>query len=310
MSLEKLGIGKTVPTDCTDGETWRLTDWNGDLSFFNSVIKVEVALYDLFSKVLPPFVPGNIIQTAIDENSPWNSRTPPTPWQDNPATGKPFDTLTYQKAYYEWRGKTCILIPAPRMLVCLENVLVPNKYSDIFPYIPLSSTEDTKGQIKIDEASSAISAGGSGVTVSGVRFSNQTPSTLFFSHMEESDQLGSLLQDTFVPSGADKLGSPTNIATEVSCKNIEVRSNEGDNLFASQLTGTLSYTASFSCTFNPTTTVDSVCLQHCVVRAVTPLLVRKSARELSPRLLVSKIFMSNSQLIQILPKLMIYGPVW
>jgi hypothetical protein len=178
--------------------------------------------------------------------------------------------IDYQKALEKWRGKACMVVKIPDLIpviggkgiiLCLDDLGNPNYYSALYPYIPLSSTEDVEGKIKIDSVSSATNLVGSGAVVTGVKFSKQTPSTLFFSHMEESNQLGQILQKTYIPKDADEVGSPTNISTETSCKDVEVRSNAGDDLFASQITGTLSYTATFSCVFK---TIENVEPEDCV----------------------------------------------
>jgi len=198
--------------------------------------------------------------------SDWEGNLPPV--RSDP---KYKNYIDYEKALQNWRGKSCAVVKVPNSIpviggkgvfLCLDNWGKPNYYSALYPYIPLSSTEDVEGKIKIDESSFAVSPTSEGTLVTGVKFSNQTPSTLFFSHMEESNQLGQILQKTYIPKDADEVGSPTNIATETSCKNVEVRSNPGDDLFASPLTGNLSYTATFSCVFNTTANVepeDCVC---------------------------------------------------
>lgn len=171
------------------------------------------------------------------------------------------DYIDYDNALQTWRGKLCIEVKIPDIipvlggkgiLLCFDdpgNLLNPNYYSTLYSYIPLSSTEDVKGEIRVDSVSTATNPTLNGVTVSDVKFSNQTPSTLFFPHMQEADQLGSLLQDTFAPKDADTLGSPTNIASQTSCNTVQVRSNAGDSLFANPITGNMSYTATFSCVY-------------------------------------------------------------
>ena len=257
--LENLGVGQTVATDCPGEEKWRLTNWDGNLSIVNTLQNAGISLLDLFLNTFPS-IPGDIITQALDQNKAWPYRVPPLSWGVDPS-GKPFDSLTYQKAYKEWQGNSCIITPFPKILLCLNNILISNEYSDLFSYIPLSSTEDVEGNISIDQVSSAQGTSDSNVIVKNIAFSNQNPATLFFSHMEESDQLSSLLQDTYAPKGEGKVGSPTNVASETSCNTVEVRSNKGDDLFATQLTGDLSYTANFSCTFDAP--VPTGCYERC-----------------------------------------------
>jgi hypothetical protein len=171
-ALEKLGFGKMAAVDCSGGTAMRLTDWQGSISIFtdlyNAFDKSIVALVELFGKLFPTVDQGLIeeaIKTNLEDNMVWNSRLPPLTWGINPATGQPFDELSYRKAYFEWQGKSCIMIRSLNVVLCLENYLIPNTYADFFSYVPLSSTEDVEGQIMIDNASSATNPVLSGVTV-------------------------------------------------------------------------------------------------------------------------------------------------
>ena len=226
----------------TIADTYRLTDWkSGGLGITRTISN---ALKNAVLSLFP-----NIISDAIDQyvGAAWDKRVPPLPWQ--------FDNeKEYLKAYKEWRGDTCVLIPIFNQLICVKNPLIKSKYADLFSYIPLSSTEDVGGSIFIDDVSPDITSL-SGVTIKNVTFSNQIPSTIFLPHMTEVDELGSVLQDTYVPQGEEKVTDPTNIS-DTSCSTVEVRSNAGDDLFASHLTGDLSYTATFNCVFDPPTNTD------------------------------------------------------
>lgn len=271
-ALEHLGFGQTVATECPDGTEMRLTDWDGHISIIRDLENAGISLLDTFLKMVP-WMNNGVIEQAVSNNKAWPYRTPPVSWGVDP-DGDPFTDITYQKAYNEWRGKSCILIPFPQLLICTEDFLVPNSYAEMYQYIPLSSTEDIKGNIAVDRYSTASTAS-PGVVLSKVGFSDQfgigqASSTLFFPHLEEADQLGSLLQDTYAPKGVNKTAQSTDISNDLSCKEIEVRSNAGDNLFASQIRGILSYTATFSCTYDLTTSVDEVCLNNCLVRALNP----------------------------------------
>ena len=267
-----LGLGKSTPTECYQGnntdaqnDVYRLRSWEGDLSFWNNGVNKIVGL---FSGLVPNvFGFQDFIQSSIANH--WNKRVPPLPWENDPFASptRQMTNLEYRKYYNEWNGKTCVLIPTINFLICLDNVLVPNKYADLFAHIPLSSTEDVEGQVKIDSVSSASSPGITKTTVSNVNFSGQAAS-LFVPHLVESDQLGSLLQNTYSPKGQDKLGNPTNIASGTSCNSVEVRSNDGDDLFATQITGNLSYTASFSCTYNVSVPTD--CYDRCIYYGGAP----------------------------------------
>ena len=216
-----------IPIPCYDNRLLsyvlnkeRLTSWNGEISSL-------------------PTLPTT-----------WNSRTPPQ--------RKDFlDYTAYYKALREWRGQSCgeftIPIIGTKILLCYDNILRPNYWASLFPYIPFSSTEDKKGGVMIDNVSSATQSS-SGITVSSVSFSNQKPADLFFSHMQETDDLASILQDTFVSTdeAQNKAGSPTGV-DPAKCDTVDVRSNKGDDLFAGEIVGDLKYNAAFSCEFNPVT---------------------------------------------------------
>lgn len=242
------------PVGCYDKNTivsnkYRLTDWeNGGLGIARTISNaLKQAILSLF--------PG-VVSETIDQyvGVAWNKRTPPLPWDSQFENEK-----EYLKAYNEWRGDTCALIPIFNHLICIKNPLIKSKYADLFPYVSLSSTEDVEGNIKIDNISSSTNLNTTGVVVKNIVFSNQSPSTIFLSHMEETDELGSFLQDTYVPQGAEKAGSPTDIS-DTSCSTVEVRSNAGDDLFANQITGDLSYTANFTCVFNQPSEEPTDCL--------------------------------------------------
>jgi len=284
--LDTLNIGKAVPTECykgngskAQGQVFRLKadpnpilddvpvldkilntshGWDEQISWLRTITNIIPggvnSIVDGFVKILPNSIAKDLIQTAVDTSisAAWNKATPPLPWNDG--TGRPFTSeLAYDKAYNEWHGQTCIVIPLINRLTCLDNIFIPNKYADLFPYIPLSTTEDVPGEIIIDKASSATNAGVGGVTVKNINLTGDLSSTLSFPHLAETNELGELLQNTYTPKGSDKNGDATNISTKTSCNTVEVRSNPGDNLFASGITGNLSYTASFSCVFDANT---------------------------------------------------------
>jgi hypothetical protein len=208
-------LGNNTPAQ---GTVYRLNDWNdGKLSLVTTFF--------------------NWLGTDI-----WNKKYPPLPWQFK-------SEVLYDKAYSEWRGNSCIIVPIVNKVVCAALPIIsnPSSWSNLFPYIPLSSTEDVKGSIQVD----SVSVGGPGIT--NVSFNNQVPSTLFFPHLTESDQLGSTLQNTYLPSGQAGTGAPTGVEDASNCTTIDVRSNNGDKLFATPLSGNLNYTASFTCDFNPIT---------------------------------------------------------
>ena len=248
--FDLLGLGKYAAKPCYAGNNTKatgnkvltLSSWSDSFGF-NIVANTFVKAWLTGLKLIYPSL-ADAIEASVGNH--WTHAKPPLPWDDG--TGNVFKTESeYEKAYQEWRGNVCAIIPVFNKVVCLNNIFVPSYYADLYPFIPLSSTEDVRGSVQVD----SVSVGGAGIT--NVTFSNQTPSTLFFPHLVESDQLSSLLQDTYVASGEAQTGPDTAVAPTSSCTNIDVRSGTGDNLFATPLTGNLAYTASFTCDFTPST---------------------------------------------------------
>jgi hypothetical protein len=219
--------GKPIPCYAGDntaaqGTPYRLNDWNdGSLSLVTTFF--------------------NILGTDI-----WNKKYPPLPWQFN-------SEILYDKAYSEWKGNSCLIVPIVNKLVCVPLPIIsnPSSWSNLFQYVPLSSTEDVKGNVSVDTGTITQNAG-SQVNIANPQFTGQTPADLFYAHTVESDQLATLLQSTYVAQGIPQNGSSTDVST-AACNNVEVRTNKGDNLFAKQITGDLNFTAIFSCTFETDT---------------------------------------------------------
>ena len=113
------------------------------------------------------------------------------------------DFESYWKDYQRWRGKSCtpnFIVPVinKNLYLCFDNPLKPNFWSNLYSYIPFSSTEDRKGEVTAD-LSQTEQPGGE-VTVSEVKFeSSQNQNLLFFPHTEETAKLASLLQSTYAP---------------------------------------------------------------------------------------------------------------
>lgn len=227
-----LGIGVTTPVPCYDKDKYRLKEWLGDLSTFNGIF--------------------NRIGTNI-----WNKRTPPLPWDDGTVTDpkqpkKPFESqIAYQKAYKEWQGASCATIPFIDVNLCLDNPFVPNKWANLYHYIPLSSTADKKGAnyIKGDGPSYDAAAG---TEIANPMHKSYSGAPLYFAHTQEVKELSELLNKTYRPEGFkdEKVAYPDDvekIKKEVtgkdpitgkpieggdSCSLLNVRVNQGDNLFA------------------------------------------------------------------------------
>jgi hypothetical protein len=266
------GIGKSTPVPCYGGrQKYKLEDWR-------EKNKLVEDIKNLLKGYVSAFLEGsgNLAAEVADNAfvNRWDEKIPPLPWENDPFASPPrqMTSLEYQKYYNEWRGDLCALVPNPingkDFLLCVGIPGVTNnEFADLYSYVPLSGTEDIKGGLSIDSVSSATNPAVAGVTVQNVTFSGQKPATLFFAHMQESDDLANLLQDTFVAKDLNRNGSPTDVTSGVSCNTVEVRSNKGDNLFANQIVGQLKYNASFSCNFEPST---NNCMQDCLAEGKTP----------------------------------------
>lgn len=224
-AFDFLGIGKTNPVPCynsnngkAQGEKYRLKSWSeGDLSAFNS----------LFNFIASPF-----------GGHAWNKKYPPLPWADE--NGQPFaDSKSYQKAYNEWRGQACTNIPGVDIQICFDNPFVPNKWAELYTYVPLANTVDKNAK--------------HWVTGVGVRSDGQTRAemvsynviydpVLFYAHTKETYDLTKFLKSSFTPKKEEGLGSNTfsEVAKDFEqngCKIVDVRSNPGDKLFPSSKGG-------------------------------------------------------------------------
>lgn len=217
---------------------YRLDDWDGTLI----AAQIRNFLINFWTSLLPDYS-QEIIGDALGDV--WEYKTPPLPWQDrfkdNPKK--------YLKAYNEWRGKTCILIPFVNLLICHDlPILSPdNKWADLFPYIPFSSTEDREGSVAISEF--GIRATSPDAEVLNPKFTNQNPAELFFAHTEEVSDLASLLQSTYAPSGGSSGSAPSVGIAPNNCSLVNIRSNPGDQLFPGEISGDLSYDIEFSCDY-------------------------------------------------------------
>jgi hypothetical protein len=224
--------------------TVRVGDWDGDLSGFTTVINFVLekwgSIADFFADYLKSY-PLDQVAQYLQDTPAWNSRVPPLSWNFT-------DPLLYKKAYNEWQGKLCILIPIPtRFIICTDSFLIPNMWADLFPYIPLSSTEDRLGQA---EGNATVGPPPPEVTLSNVVITSNA-ADLYFSHMEEVKDLATQLQTTYVPKGVDPAAPGNSVPAQIggSCTIADVRSGAGDNLFAGDIGVNISYHAEFSCDF-------------------------------------------------------------
>ena len=261
--IDILGIGKTVPIECYEGDgskakgdvyrlvgSWPQRSWEGNrLDFFANIQDV---LVDSVT-ILLPNVPRETIRSYFGDV--WLKKVPPLESQFE-------DPVFYRKAYNEWRGKTCLLIPVIKFLVCVDNPAVRNKWADLFPYVPFSSTEDRVGLVELD--SFGVQPASEDVIITNVSIEDWSPAELYFAHMQEVDELAEILQQTFVPKDGNLTGGVTGVSLGGFCDLVNVRTNEGDDLFAGEIGGTLSYDAEFSCDFDRNAT-ESACTKQVLV---------------------------------------------
>lgn len=152
-------------------------------------------------------------------------------------------------------------------------------YNNLFSFVPLSSTEDLPGKTTnlAPVGQTGPDAFVEGPTVEFLEGQNDTK-TLYFSHVEESVQLGKLLQKTYLPSGDTGVGgAPLDQYNEQLnspyCEIVETRSNPGDSLYGDlerdgevPISATLKYKAKFSCDFGLADENDDRipgCIQAC-----------------------------------------------
>lgn len=251
--IDLFGIGKTNPIPCygesggsANGDVYRLRTWEGNLSVFNALSNAAVSATVNAFKLLYPFASTSAIEESIGDH--WNLKTPPLPWDDG--TGKPFvRSIEYQKAYFEWRGQTCMIIPVINRLACFENFLVPNKYADLYPYVPLSNNGDKRGAHMVLFAH--VSAAKAEILESDYQIIHNY--ALWQAHTQENFELSSLLKATYKPGpekeagAASTTGNQNNVIPEYEkapipndvesgrdekglCKIINSRSNPGDDV--------------------------------------------------------------------------------
>ncbi|MCK4588401.1 hypothetical protein KAT60_01130 [Candidatus Woesebacteria bacterium] len=260
--IDFLGIGKTVPIECYEGDgskakgdVYRLVgslpqrSWEGNRFDFANIQERLIN----FGTILLPDIPRETIKSYL--GNVWLKKVPPLESQFE-------DSVFYRKAYNEWRGKTCLLIPVIKFLVCVDNPAVRNKWADLFPYIPFSSTEDRVGLVELD--SFGIQPVSENVTITNVSIDYWSPAKLYFAHMEETSELAEILQQTFVPKDGNMTGGVTGVSPGGDCDLVNVRTNEGDDLFAGEIGGILSYDAEFSCDLYENAT-ESACTKQVLV---------------------------------------------
>jgi len=168
-------------------------------------------------------------------------------WKGNlPPEEKSYNNFKdYWLDYKRWLGDICF--SAFGLNVCFDNPLSFRYPGSLFSYIPLSSTEDKTGLVETETVE--VQTRGD-VTLSNVVFTDQQPAKLFTAHMEELTELAGILQKTFIPQGEAERGGTSQVSPNDYCDLAQIRTNPGDDLFAGEITGTLTYTADFSCDFD------------------------------------------------------------
>lgn len=163
--------------------------------------------------------------------SRWGYHVPPFPWQFT-------KEIYYTKAYQEWRGKECLLLPVVDKLACTD-IQIPgtkigihtNKWADLYQYIPLSNTTDRKGKedfshvpINAPEAT-FVGRPELGTIINGVP-------KLYYPHTTETVEALTDLNATFVPKEGvtAKENLPDTENNVGTCKILDVRTNPGDDL--------------------------------------------------------------------------------
>lgn len=148
-----------------------------------------------------------------------------------------------------------------------------------FQYVPFSSTEDLVGESSsylnypAPSCNSTPLDTDSGITCIDLKLDNAARD-LYFAHIEESNQLGGILQKTFKPTGVVPSPAPVDQLNELIktpyCELIDSRTNPGDKLYGElvrpndtttqPMSGRVSYNANFTCDFRvPTQTEINQC---------------------------------------------------
>jgi hypothetical protein len=178
----------------------------------------------------------------------WNKKYPPLPWQFK-------SELYYKKAYNEWLGKNCAILPIVG-LQCLDT-WVSNKWSNLWHYVPLSNNSDQKGKNYLLTGDGPSYIPSNGTEIKDDQHKSYRNAPLYFAHTKEVNDLSNLLNTTYLPSGyeSEKLPEtteqikkgvhtsplpqtlspdkqyPADPYNSLDCSAVNVRVNEGDDLF-------------------------------------------------------------------------------
>lgn len=177
----------------------------------------------------------------------WNGNIPPLR-QEYP------NFISYYLDYRTWRGDRCASFTIPivnfSVFLCFDDPTSVNYWSNLFPYIPFSSTEDKQGLLTLG---GSVPLKTDDMVISNVDFKS-IPSDLYFAHMQESKEVSALLQATFTSKDAES-GTINDLVSpkiDPGCKILQTRTNAGDNLFGqtSKPEATMKYDVAFKCLFD------------------------------------------------------------
>lgn len=217
-------IGEEKPIPCYEGdgseaqgEKYRLIDWweSKEVGFLAA------------RELLPDWNPYSV----------WGHATPPFPWQFT-------KDVYYQKAYREWRGQNCILVPISEKLLC-GDIRIPgtrfdiktNKWADLYQYIPLADTVDKNAKVPITNTGNPHPEGDTEIEFELGSTEYLEQAVLFFPHTIENKMNSDLLNSSFLPyhapnSTIDYTTTEQERDETGNCRVVNVRTNDGDNLFA------------------------------------------------------------------------------
>ncbi|MFZ3301494.1 MAG: hypothetical protein WA152_02125 [Microgenomates group bacterium] len=262
----------------------RLSSWSSDLSEIRTI--TNSAPDAIIGGLLGGIITGTLNGAGVGMDlfgDAWNKRTPPLPWDDGtvvddyetpnaPVKEKvPFKSrILYQKAYNEWLGKSCAILPVFG-LVCADIKIptpfgsidiIKNKYAELWNFVPLANNNDKKGKNYLLTGDGPNYVPSQGTEIEGAQHKGYRNAPLYFAHTQEVASLSALLNQTYRPAGFESeklpettekikkgtsLALPTSMPTTLSpdkqnpvgrdpyagldCSSVNVRVNEGDNLF-------------------------------------------------------------------------------
>jgi len=199
---------------------------------------------------LTPNDRGNSIAEDFKRLSDWTNHLPPNP-------SKYPSLKDYYKAYQKWRGKTCAEVTIPiiniKVFFCFNDPLKPDFLSFLFPYIPYSSTEDRIGKLRLSdfvaeksddmEIKDLKTEWKSKLDDIRTKKTTAREGVLYFPHLEETAELATVLQSTFVPKDSMSDSKAQSIKSEdvepvkqqAGCTILDSRYNPGDQLFGEQI---------------------------------------------------------------------------